>query len=328
LTKSDATPPDLMNSVTSGLGVQTRINYVSLADANFGGINRYVDDARNPAYAIANAQDKTPVMYVVARTVSDAGIVASINRTGGAAPTTTTEYSYAGFKKDIRGRGLLGFREVRRQIVAPNGEPLTTVTQRMQVHPYIGMTASAKTYRGTISATGGSAILSSSTNVYCDQTNAAAASVSVHCPVSSLVARPYVYQTVSSGNDLDGTPLPQQVTTVNQFSDSGEPLQVQTQTTGMVAGVSQTFTKTVTNTLDPTANNTACTGTSGEDCAWVIGRISRTTVNSQVPDSVAGVVSQGTLPAAKPNPASPTPAPPPVPINTVMSILVDLLLSD
>jgi hypothetical protein len=60
----------------------------------------------------------------------------------------------------------------------------------------------------------------------------------------------------------------------------------------------------------------------------VIGRISRTTVNSQVPDSVAGVVSQGTLPAAKANPASPTPTPAPVPINTVMSILVDLLLSD
>lgn len=328
LTKSDATPPDLMNSVTSGLGLQTNINYVSLADANFGGINRYVDDARNPAYAIANAQDKTPVMYVVARTVTDAGVVASINRTGGAAPTTTTEYSYAGFKKDIRGRGPLGFREVRRQIVAPNGEALTTVTQRMQVHPYIGMTASAKTYRGTINATGSSALLSSSTNVYCDQTNAAAASASVHCPVSSLVARPYVYQSISSGNDLDGTPLPQQTITVNQFSDSGESLQVQTQTTGMVAGVSQTFTKTVTNTLDTTANNTACTGTSGVDCAWVIGRISRTTVSSQVPDSVAGVVSQGTLPAAKANPASPTPTPAPVPINTVMSILVDLLLSD
>jgi hypothetical protein len=198
----------------------------------------------------------------------------------------------------------------------------------MQVHPYIGMTASAKTYRGTINATGSSTMLSSSTNVYCDQTNAAAASSSVHCPVSSLVARPYVYQSITSGNDLDGTPLPQQTVTVNQFSDSGEPLQVQTQTAGMVAGVSQTFTKTVTNTLDPAANNTACTGTSGEDCAWVIGRISRTTVNSQVPDSVAGVVSQGTLPAAKANPASPTPTPAPVPINTVMSILVDLLLSD
>jgi hypothetical protein len=233
-------------------------------------------------------------------------------------------------KKDIRGRGWLGFREVRRQIVAPNGEALTTVTQRMQVHPYIGMTASAKTYRGTINAVDSSMLLSSSTNVYCDQTNAAAASASAHCQVSSKVARPYVYQNISSGNDLDGTALPQQITTVNQFSDSGEVLQVQTQTTGTVAGVSQTFTKTVTNTLDTTANNTACTGTSGVDCAWVIGRMSRTTVNSQVPSSIAGVVSQGTSSGANTNPPGPTPTPTPtgVPISTVISIVVNMLMDD
>ncbi|HEX2948184.1 MAG TPA: FG-GAP-like repeat-containing protein, partial [Armatimonadota bacterium] len=78
LTKSDATPPDLLNSVTSGMGVQTSVYYVPLSDANYGGINRYVDDARNPAYAVTNAQDKTPTMYVVARTISDAGVGASI----------------------------------------------------------------------------------------------------------------------------------------------------------------------------------------------------------------------------------------------------------
>lgn len=292
LTKSDATPPDLMNSVTSGMGVQTSIFYVPLGDASYGGINRYVSDARASKYAVANAQDKTPALYVVARTVTDAGVGALIKRFGAVVPTSTTEYSYAGMKKDIRGRGWLGFREVRRQVVAPNGEALTTVTQRMQVHPYIGMTASVKTYRGTINAIG-SFPLSSSTNMYCVWSNGHLASASSHCPINSMVARPYVYQSIVSGNDLDGTVLPQNITTMIQVSDSGEPLQVQTQTTGIVAGVSQTFTKTITNTLDTTSNNTACTGASITDCAWVIGRMSRTSVSSQVPSAGAGVLSQG-----------------------------------
>lgn len=291
LTKSDATPPDLLNLVTSGMGARTNIYYVPLGDPTLGGITRYVSDARNASYAVANAQDKTPSMYVVARTITDAGIGAAVRNAGGTVPTATTEYSYAGLKKDTRGRGWLGFREVRRQIVAPNGEALTTVTQRMQAHPYTGMTASAKTYRGAINATGSAALLSSSTNVYCDQTNAVAASASVHCPVTSMVARPYVYQSTSAGNDLVGNVLPQETTTVKQISDSGEPLEVQSRTSGWVAGVTQTFTKTVVNTPDPVANNTACTGPA--DCAWVIGRMSQTSVNSEVPNSAAGVSTPG-----------------------------------
>jgi hypothetical protein len=94
----------------------------------------------------------------------------------------------------------------------------------------------------------------------------------------------------------------------------------------MVAGVSQTFTKTVTNTLDTTANNTACTDTSGVNCAWVIGRMSRTAVNSQVPSTVAGVASQGTSAVANIVPAGT--APTPVPIGTVLNVIFSLLLDD
>jgi len=82
----------------------------------------------------------------------------------------------------------------------------------------------------------------------------------------------------------------------------------------------------VTNTLDTAANNTGCTGTSGVDCAWVIGRMSRTTVNSQVPSAVAGVVTQGTSAVA--NTITPAPTPTPVPIGTLMSIITNLLMDD
>lgn len=318
LTKADSTPPDLLSAVKSSSAVVTTLYYVPLANpvpsngvsANLG--SRYSTDRGNSTYAVANAQDLTPSFYVVATSVTDAGVGSA---------TVATEFSYAGFKKDLLGRGPLGFREVRRQTPAPNGEPLTALAQSVQFHPYTGMLASAKTYRGRLNATSSSQLLGSTASVFCDQTNAAAASASANCPVTALVAKPYVYQSTNTGTDLDGSALPQ-VVTVNQYTDTGDPKQIQSTSTGTVAGIGQTFTKTVVNTFDP--SNTACSGIA--NCAWVLGRLNRSTVTSGVPNVLASVTtSAGTSTNAS---ATKGTAPlPPLSAAQLMPIL-QLLLDD
>jgi len=336
LTKADATPPDILTSVKSGTGIVTSLYYVPLANSKpnngvsadlgcryssdrYNGANAdpgcpYSSDRGNSTYAVANAQNQTPPFYVVATSVTDAGVGSA---------KIATEYSYAGFKSDLRGRGALGFREIRRQTPAPNGEPLTTVAQAMQVHPYTGMAANTKTYRGPLNTTGSSQLLGSQSNVFCDQTNNSAASATTHCPVTALIARPYVYQSISTGTELDGSALPQVITTISQFTDTGDVRQVQSATTGTGAGVTQSFSKTVTNIFD--VSNTACSNIF--NCSWVLGRVIQTTVASSVPTDLLPVspgtssnatATSGATASAVSSPMSPA----------ILSAILELLLDD
>jgi hypothetical protein len=317
LSKADATPPDLLTSVKSATGLATTLYYVPLSNAApTNGVSaslasRYTSDRGKSAYAVADAQDLTPPFYVVATSVTDSGAGAS---------TVATEFSYLGLKKDVPGRGLLGFREVRRQQPAPNGEALTIATQFMQIHPYTGMVAASSTYRGKLNATGTSAVLKSVANVFCDQTNAGAASPTVHCPVTAKVAKPYLYQSTETGADLDGTALPQVIVNT-QVTDTGDTKQVDSKTTGTVAGVAQTFTKSLVNSFDTA--NTACSDMA--TCAWVLGRVKRTTVTSSVPNSLEAIPrSAGTSPNA-----AATQGRGEVGINpAVLSAILSLLLDD
>jgi len=278
LVKSDPTPPDMLTSVTTPTGLKSSLYYFALGNgipnntqsASLG--SRYVSDFNNSALAVANAVDLTPSFYAVATNVTDAGI-------GGA--TVATEYSYLGFKRDKLGRGPLGFREVRVQQPAPNGEPLTVDSQYAQSFPYTRMQAVGKIFRGALDATASSPVLKTSANVFCDRTNVAAQSSTTNCPVTAKVARPYIYQTTDTASDLSGNALPQ-VVTVRQFTDTGDVSQATATTSGSVAGVSQTFVKSVANGYDPV--NIACTSIS--TCAWVIGRLNQSVVTSTVPNSL------------------------------------------
>lgn len=281
LGKADPSPPDLLTAVTTPTGIKSNLYYVSLGNpipnngqsASLG--NRYTSDLGNSSFAVANSIDLTPSFYVVATNVIDAGI-------GGG--TVATEYSYLGFKRDKQGRGPLGFREVRVQQPAPNGEALTVDTQYMQVQPYTRMQLASKTYRGALNATSTSSVLRSSSNVFCDRTNVAAQSSTVHCPVTARVARPYAYQTTDTATDLAGVALPQ-VLTSRQYTDSGDLAQVNTTTSGTVAGVAQTFTKSAVNTYDPA--NTACSAIN--TCAWVLGRVNTVVMTGTVPNSLSAL---------------------------------------
>ena len=287
LGKADPSPPDMLTAVTTPTGIKSSLYYVPLGNAvpNNGQSaslgSRYTSDLGNTSLAVANAVDLTPSFYVVATNVTDAGI-------GGG--TVATEYSYLGFKRDKQGRGPLGFREVRVQQPAPNGEALTVDTQYMQFQPYTRMQLASNTYRGALNATSTSSVLKSSSNVFCDRTNVAAQSSTAHCPVTAKVARPYVYQTTDTAADLLGVALPQVVTN-RQYTDTGDPVEVDTTTSGTVVGVPQTFAKSVVNRYDPT--NTACSAIN--TCAWVLGRVNQIVTTSTVPNSLSALpTSAGT----------------------------------
>ena len=296
--KADTTPPDQLISVTTGAAATTTLYYVPLSNstpnngvsASYGA--RYTSDRGTTNAASGNTLDLTFPMYVAATSKVDSGV---------GSKTVNTEYSYIGLKADITGRGLLGFREVRRQNPGPNGNPLTVDTQYLGVHPYIGVALRTDTYNSALNATSTANLLSSTFNTYCDQiapttaSDAALASAvagaqasppqgGTSCPSTAKasagqVQRPYLLWSTETGKDLIGTNLPS-VTTQNTFNGAGDPTSIVVTTTGVGAGLSQTFTKTTTNQYQ--ADNTA-----GDN--WVLGRLARASVQSTVPNSLAGI---------------------------------------
>ncbi|WP_457356269.1 FG-GAP-like repeat-containing protein, partial [Roseateles sp. P5_D6] len=287
--KTDSIPPDLLVSVTSPSGLTSKLYYVSLSnsspaysvpanlasDASLGA--RYQSDLGQSSYAVPDAVDLSMPMYVVVTQVDDTGVGSNV---------VTTELSYRGLKADRKGRGMLGFREVLRQRPGADGNPMTVDTQYLQTYPYTGVAASTSTYRTKLNATSASALLSTTSNFYCDQTNAAAASVNANCPVTAKVARPYLYQSSESGQDLAGAVLPS-VSTQNVFNGTGDPSSVNVTTAGVFAGVAGLFFKTVSNTYYP--NNTSCSDF--QTCYWILGRLNQATVTNTVPNTLASIPS-------------------------------------
>jgi hypothetical protein len=278
--KADTTPPDQLISVTDPRGATTTLYYVPLSNTtknshvsqSYGA--RYTSDRGTSNAAGGGKIDLTLPQYVVATSQTDSGVSGA---------TLTTEYGYLGLKVNPNGRGILGFREVRRQSPGADGTNLTVFTQYLQDHPYIGIASRSETRKGTLnSAT--AQLLSSTVNVYCDKTaNTGAENVATEtapCPTTASITRPYLRQSVESGFDLNGASLPQ-VTTVNVLNSSGDAMTITATVTGSVAGVGQTFTKVISNNYD--LDNTVCSA--DDNCYWILGRLNRATVTNTVPDS-------------------------------------------
>jgi hypothetical protein len=297
-TKVDPTPADQLISVTTGTGATTTLYYVPLTNAtpsngvsgNYGA--RYVSDRGTANAAGLNTLDVSFPMYVVATSASDSGVGST---------TVNTEYSYAGLKADTTGRGLLGFREVRRQSPGPNGNPLTVDTQYLGIHPYIGVASRTDTYNGALDATSAANLLSSTLNTYCDKTAATGAEATAltsattaaaaptpqagaSCPTLAKVQRPYLLWSKETGTDLSGAALPS-VITQNTFNAGGDPTNILVTTNGSVAGISQPFSKSTTNTYQP--DSTACSD--AQTCNWILGRLTQAQVTSSVPNSLGQI---------------------------------------
>ena len=284
--KVDSTPPDLLVAATSATGATTTLYYVPLSNATpSNGVSgaygpRYTSDRFTANFAHTGKVDVVYPMHVVVTSVVDSGVGNT---------TRATEYSYFGLKAQLDGRGALGFREVRRQSLGPNGDKLSVFTTYVQEAPYIGMAARTETRWGALNDTSAQ-LLSRTINVYCDQTATAGAESTANetapCKTSAKVQRPYLRQSIESGTDLSGAALPQ-VTTTNSYNGSGDPTTIVVATSGSVAGVNQTFTKTTTNTYD--VDNTSCS--SDTNCNWILGRLQRASVQSSAPNSFAAIGS-------------------------------------
>ena len=281
--RADESTPDLLQSVTTPAGLKTTLTYVPLTNSSLGSIGNRYTAGTVVAYPKVNVA--APV-YVVATMTSDTGI-------SGTGPIST-EYSYQGLRAHILGRGLLGFARKSQQGYGPNGSPLSVSTDYLQDWPYIGATSVSQTFNGGIGST---TRLSRTTNAYCDVTSgtivaaiATGGQPPVACATTALVQRPYLAQTYQEGWDLGtGAPLPTTSTT-NTFGPSGDPAQIVVSTTGTALGLSQTVTKTTTNTYDADVTS--------QD-SWVLGRLLRASQRNVVPNSLPSIAtSAGTAPNA------------------------------
>jgi hypothetical protein len=276
--------PDLLQTITwpSGL-VSTVASRAVLTNA--GG--RYVSERVAGSSAVPRQQDADLPLLVVTRTSESSGVGNGVN---------TVEYLYKGLKRE-RGRGLLGFHEVRRQSPAPDGSStLVTVDEYLQGHPYTGSVARSRTYLAGSGTSGllsqsGLPLLSDVSNTYCDVNSSAspaAATPAAPCAYTSVLVRPYLRQSTAAAWDLNGIALPT-ITTTHTYSGS-----YLTQTTKVVTGAGpagqQSFTTSTANEYWP--DNTT-------EPAWILGRVKKTTTTSTVPNSLSTTAaSAGTAPKA------------------------------
>jgi len=312
--KTSISQPEQLASVTTPSGLVHSLTWVTLPDSSSGAIGpRYASGASLGSPAVYPLVDLTPPMWVVATVESQTGVGSA---------TVKTEYSYAGLRAGLDGRGLLGFMKMTEQHVAPDGGATRLETSFFQDRGFVGTAAVVRSYDAGIGA--GGHLLSQTTSAYCDTTSTTTPPPIVTsgvapapCQSTALIQRPYLYQTLAEGWDIDAarTALPA-VTTTNVYDAEGNPTSIVATTTGLVAGVQQTSTKSVTNSY----GNEDITGDH-----WVLARLQSASVRNVVSNGLPQVTtSAGTSPHAADR-QGPTPGPN---IPAIMAVINSLLLSD
>jgi hypothetical protein len=160
-------------------------------------------------------------------------------------------HAYGGFKADAEGRGILGFRW---QESGDLETGLKSRTETRQDWPYVGVQSVVKTTQGS------GAVLSETTNILAC-TNPADGSPCSIAPGNRYF--PHSAQSTHVANDLNGAPLPT-VTTSTQYDAFGNA-------TYVVVSTPDGYSKTSTNAY---ANDTI---------NWLLGRLTRSTVQSTKP---------------------------------------------
>jgi len=308
LIRAGASPaPDQLHSVQGPTGLKTTVSYVPLTQPEFGGTARYVSDlslepALKPFVAQYPQRDLTAPMLVVAQLSAETGV-------GDA--SVKTDYAYRGLKVDMRGRGMLGFRETRQMSKAADDSDLTVSTQFLLEHPYTGLSSRSETRRGNLLALLDPASdpfwkdstkpLSRSQNIYCDASatpSAGSTTVDKPCPVSALIQRPYLWRSVAESWDLV-TPtlaLPS-VETTNEYNGYGDPTRITVKTSGVnpATGTLEAPQKIVENEYCAPGSAGCPNNISGDN--WILGRLSKASVRNIVPGSLAST-SAGNQPNA------------------------------
>jgi Insecticide toxin TcdB middle/N-terminal region len=216
---------DQLASITTGLGVTTSITYAPLTNSTV-----YAKDST----ATYPQMDIQAPLYVVSQ-------VSTSNGVGG---TYSSNYSYAGAKLDLSGRGFLGFRQMT---VKDPQTGITDITNYLQSFPYLGLVSSTM-------RTAGTQTLGQSTNTFQFSNVSGTTTIGP----SSAPYQVSLSQNVSSGADLDGSALPT-VTTSNQYDGLGNATQI-------VVSTPDGFSRTTTNTYTNDTTN------------WYLGRLTQSSV--------------------------------------------------
>jgi hypothetical protein len=306
-------PSDLLMKVTGPTGLVTTLTYEALPVMNRLTNRLYTPDrGRGPPYEAVYPQvDIIAPLHVVTQMITSTGVGTN---------TATTLFSYAGLKGHLAGRGMLGFRELRRESdgASADGGRITTVTQYLQEHPYTGSPKRALLRLGGLNDNG--AVLQDTYNYYCDARAPAGseATFDAPCQITSLLKRPYLQKTIRKAWDLAGPQLPT-MTTVNTYSTSGDPTQIKV-STAKVGVDNQDYDQITSNTYHPD-------DTSGDN--WSIGRIANVRVTKTVPNLLASLTTnagsgthatktEGTPPSAWQRPVS----------TAALNAIIQLLLLD
>ena len=227
--------PDLMNSITNGLGATTAITYKPITDGSV-----YTKDT-TATYPMLDIQAP---MYVVSQIKASDGVGGQFSNT----------YSYFGAKADLKGRGFLGFKQVK--ITDTQSGIVDQVTYR-QDYPYIGFIDT------TSEITSSGVHLSDTSNAY--------SATLLSSPGQTISTRylPYVTQTTAKTKDLNGV-FVSWATSSNQFDVYGNATQVQIQTNN-ASGNPDGYSNTIASTFNNDTTN------------WILGRLTGATVTSAIP---------------------------------------------
>ena len=211
--------PDVLTSVTSGLGAVTALTYKPLTDSTV------YTKGSGSVYPTIDFQGP---LYTVSATTTSNGI-------GGILQVT---YNYSGAKIDLNGRGFLGFNTL--QSTDPQG--ITSSTTFRQDWPYVGLPSGA---RKTVPSGGNNGLLSEVNNSY--------ACINTQTGQSCVVAAgnvyfPYTSQSVENSWDLDGSGLPSVFTMTGSYDNYGNAGQIMVSTSdGHVKTTTNNYTNDTAN---------------------------------------------------------------------------------
>jgi hypothetical protein len=198
---SQPSVPDFVTSITGSLGDVSTIIYKRLSDAGV-----YVADS-DAVYPVRDIGAET-LAYVVSAASSSDGIGGSV----------TTNYTYGGAKKNLNGRGALGFRWVKAS-TADSGLAVTTF--KRQDFPFIGLPFQVEKRKISDNT-----LLSVVNTTYAQQ-------------VSAGSSFPHVTQAVDNEYEVNGA-LVTSTTTTYQYDTYGNVTQV-------VDSSNDGYSKTTTN---------------------------------------------------------------------------------
>jgi hypothetical protein len=200
--------PDLVTSITSGLGAITAVTYKPQTDGTV-----YAADT-GAVYPIQELKKQGPQQ-----------LVSSVSQSNGIGGTIISNYFYRGGRLHLNGGGYLGFRQVESADAASG---IKTITTARQDYPYQGLPSSI------VTQTSGGTVLKRVTNTWADQLLTPAAGSGGKWHKSQLT------QSVEESFELNGAAVTT-VTTASQYDDWGNPTQI-------VVGTGDGYSKTTTNT--------------------------------------------------------------------------------